>query len=97
MTNIIPEIIINPELKTIKITVANNRTTFKFRSKEEQEKYLPKCEMFVEELNKIDCEFTRRAQFKPDSDCFMNKNEIIFKTREKNNDENCRQNFTIKI
>jgi len=76
------DIIIKPKLQSIRITVAKNRTVLKFRNGDERDKYLNKCKLFVNEVIKLNCEFTLRGRYYPEKEddtiMFITNNNQMF-------------------
>lgn len=78
--NTTPEIIIKPELKNIRITVAIDRITFKFRNKDDRDKHLAKCKLIAIKAQQLNCKVTLRGKYCPDSG-FINSVEFLTSRR----------------
>ena len=79
------EIVIKPKLSKIRITVATDRETFKFRSEEERDEHIEDCRLVAAAARKIDQRNTLRGKYTPGF------NRVTFQGGSKSN----RQTFTI--
>ena len=95
--NIIPEILIKPELKNIRITVATDRITFKFRNEDERDKCLDKCKLIAEKIKELNCKVTLRGKYMPDSKYEVNDHLITFLTSRRRHGKHYPEKYTIKI
>ena len=95
--NTTPEIIIKPELKNIRITVAIDRITFKFRNKDDRDKHLAKCKLIAEKVKELNCKVTLRGKYMPDSGYEVNDHIITFLTSRRRQGKHCPEKYIVKI